>query len=222
MKGLHPVALEEEVAVDVEVAAVVAGDLGAERLHDLLVVQVAADPAELGVAQVAAVLALAADVVDVLPGALVGAEERVVAVDGCRDAGPDAFAVVTALDERLAAGERVVHGLAFAFVEHGRPSALAARHGSVVLVLGQAVGQAVADEDGLEVDVRLLVAEDLRAEDWDVVSGVRFAGDVEVLMRVLWELLEEEGEEGIDVLAGGYGVADAAATVGVADVDGLI
>lgn len=104
MEGLHPVALEEEVAVDVEVAAVVGRDLGAERLHHFLVVQVFADPAELGVAQVAAVLALAPDVVDVLAGALVGAEERVVAVDGCGHARPDAFAVVAALDERLAAG----------------------------------------------------------------------------------------------------------------------
>ena len=104
MEGLHPVALEEEVAVNVEIAAVVASDLGAQCLHDFLVVQVFADPAELGIAQVAAVLALAADVVDVLACALVWAEERVVAVDGCGHAGPDAFAVVAALDERFAAG----------------------------------------------------------------------------------------------------------------------
>lgn len=84
--------------------------------------------------------------------------------------------------------------MAFAFVQDGRPSTLAAGHGSVVFVLGQAVCEAVADEYRLEVDVSLLVAEDLRAEDGDVVSSVGFPGDVEILMRVLWELLEEEGE----------------------------
>lgn len=172
VKRLHPVALEEKVAIDIEVAAIVGRDLGAEGLHDLLVVQVAADPAELGVAQVAAVLALAADVVDVLARALVGSQERVVAVDGGRHAGPDALAVVAALDQRLAAREGVVHGLAFAFVEDGGPAAVAAGHGAVVFVLGQAVGEAVADEDRFEVDVSLLVAEDLGAEDGDVVARV--------------------------------------------------
>jgi len=62
------------------------------------------------------------------------------------------------------------------------------------LVLGQAIGETVANEDGLEVDVPLLVREDLGGEDRNVVASVRFTGDVEVLMRVLWELLEEEGE----------------------------
>lgn len=45
---------------------------------------------------------------------------------------------------------------------------------------------------------------------------------MEVLLRVLRELLKEEGEECVYVLSGSNGVADRAAAVGVADVDGLI
>ena len=84
--------------------------------------------------------------------------------------------------------------MAFAFIKDGWPSALAAGHGPIVLVLGQAVCETVTDEYGLEVDVPLPVAEDLSAEDGNVVSSIRFPGDVEILMRIFWELLEEEGE----------------------------
>ena len=45
------------------------------------------------------------------------------------------------------------------------------------------------------------MAQDLRREDWDVVTGIRFSSNMEVLMRILWELLEEEGKEGVDILA---------------------
>lgn len=41
-------------------------------------------------------------------------------------------------------------------------------------------------------------------------------------MSVLGELLEEESEKGIDVLAGSYGVADRASAVGVASIDRLV
>jgi len=54
------------------------------------------------------------------------------------------------------------------------------------------------------------------------VACIRFPGNVEVLLRVLWELLEEESEECIDVLASRNGIAHGAAAVGVADIDGLI
>ena len=54
------------------------------------------------------------------------------------------------------------------------------------------------------------------------MACVRFPGNVEVLLRVLWELLEEEGEECIDVLASRNGIAHGAAAVGVADIDRLI
>jgi hypothetical protein len=45
---------------------------------------------------------------------------------------------------------------------------------------------------------------------------------VEVLLRILWELLEEEGEQCIYVLACGNSVADRATAVRVTDVDGLV
>jgi hypothetical protein len=45
---------------------------------------------------------------------------------------------------------------------------------------------------------------------------------VEVLLGVLGELLEEEGEKGVDILASRPGVADGLAAVGVADIDGLV
>jgi len=66
------------------------------------------------------------------------------------------------------------------------------------------------------------VRQDLGGKDGDVVAGVRLASDVEVLLRVLGERVEEEGQEGVDVLAGGNSVADGRARVRVADVDGLV
>lgn len=154
--------------------------------------------------------------------ALVRTDDGVVAVDTGGDAGPDAAGAVAAFDEGFAAREGVVHGLAFAFAEHGGPAAGAAGHGTVVVVLRQAVGEAVADEDGFEVDVALFVGEDLGGEDGDVVSGIGFAGDVEVLVGVFRECLEKEGEEGVDVFTGGDGVGDGGAAVGEAGVDGLV
>jgi hypothetical protein len=45
---------------------------------------------------------------------------------------------------------------------------------------------------------------------------------VEVLLGIFWELLEEEGKEGIDILACSNGVANSGATVRIADIDGLV
>lgn len=45
---------------------------------------------------------------------------------------------------------------------------------------------------------------------------------MEVLLRVLRELLEEEGKKGIYILSCGNSVADRATAVGVADVDRLV
>lgn len=66
------------------------------------------------------------------------------------------------------------------------------------------------------------MSKNLRSENGDVVTGVRLASNVEVLLSVLRELLEEQGQKSIDVLASGDSVADSAATVGVADVDWLV
>lgn len=59
VEGLHPVTGEQEVAVDVHVARVVAVDLGSEGLHDVLLVEPLLDPSKLVVAErvVAALLA---------------------------------------------------------------------------------------------------------------------------------------------------------------------
>lgn len=45
---------------------------------------------------------------------------------------------------------------------------------------------------------------------------------MEVLSRILGELVEEECEKGVDVLASSDSVADGATAVGVADVDRLV
>jgi hypothetical protein len=54
------------------------------------------------------------------------------------------------------------------------------------------------------------------------VASVGLASNVEVLLAVLRELLEEQCQESVDVLASSNSVADRGATVGVADVDGLV
>jgi hypothetical protein len=54
------------------------------------------------------------------------------------------------------------------------------------------------------------------------MTGVRLASNVEVLLAVLRELLEEQSQESVDVLASSNSVADRGATVGVADIDGLV
>lgn len=63
---------------------------------------------------------------------------------------------------------------------------------------------------------------DLGGEDGNVVTSVGLARDVERLASVLGELLEEEGQQSVDVLAGSDSVGDRAATVRIADVDGLV
>lgn len=220
--GLHPVTVEEEVAVDVKVARVIAVNFGTEGLTNALLVEVLGHVAHALVAQIRGVLALAADVVDVLAGALVRGKQSVVAVDRGRDTDPGALAIVAGLDHGQTAGKSVVHGLARSLVEDGWVTTLTASHGAVVLVLGQAIGQTVTDKHGLQVNVAVLVRQNLRGKDGDVVASVGLASDVEVLLGVLGELLEEQGQQSIDVLASSDGVTDTAAAVGVANVDGLV
>ena len=45
---------------------------------------------------------------------------------------------------------------------------------------------------------------------------------MKILRSIFWELLEEQCEEGINVLAGGDGITDRATAVGEADINGLI
>lgn len=113
----------------------------------------------------------------------------------------------------MAAREGIVHGLASALVDDCWPASITTSHGSVVLVLFQTVGETVADHDRLKIDVSLLVLLDLTREHGDVVSRIGLACDVEVLMSILRELLEEQGQESVDIFACCNGVADGASTV---------
>jgi len=80
VEWLHPVTLEEEVTVDIEVAALVGRNLGAKRLLHFGFVEIGSDPLKIIVAQ-AATLALTTDIVDVLAGSLIGTNHGIVAVD---------------------------------------------------------------------------------------------------------------------------------------------
>lgn len=158
---LEPISIEEEVTVDVEVARVVTIDLGTDGITHALLAKVLANPAHALVAQVAGVLTLAANVVDVLTGALVRADHGVVTVDGGGNANPWALAVVARFDHALATRQRVVHGPASAFVNNRGVATITTSHGTVVLVLGKPISETVTDQNRLEVDVALLVRQNL-------------------------------------------------------------
>jgi hypothetical protein len=219
---LEPISVKEEVTVDVEVARVITIDLSADGIAHALLAKVFADPAHARVAQVACVLALAANIINILAGALVRADHGVVTVDRGGDANPGALAVVARLDHALATVQGVVHGLTGALVNNSGVASVTASHRAVVLVLSKAISETVTDQDRLEVDVALFVGEDLRSHDGDVVTSVGLASNMEVLLGVLRELLEEQCEESVDVLGSSNGVADRGATIGVANVDGLV
>jgi len=214
--------LEQEVAVDVEVAALIAVNLHSKGVHNVFLVEVVTDPTESRVAEVVAILALSTDVVHIHSGALVRTNEGIVAVDASGNARPHTTAVVAVLDQRLAARKSIIHAAALGFVKNSRIATLATGHGTVMFILRVTVGQAIANENRLEVDVPVLVGQDLGSENRDVVASIRLASNVEVLLSILGELVEEESEERIDILAGSDSVADGVAGVGVSDVDGLI
>lgn len=160
VERLHPVTLEEEVAVDVKVARVKAINFGSNSLQNFGLVEVGANKFEIIVAE-AAVFARLADIVDVLASALVRTQKGVVAVDGGRNASPGTFTVIARLNHRLAATESIVHGLASALVKNSRVTTLTASHGAVVLILSEAIGETVTDQNRLQVNVALLVGENL-------------------------------------------------------------
>lgn len=220
--GLHPVTVEQEVTVDVKIARVVALDLSTDGLANFGLVQVFRDIVHALIAQVGPRITLGADVVDVLSSLLVRANEGVVAVDRSRNAQEGTLSVVARLNQGLAAGQSIVHGLAAGLVQDSRVATIATRHGTVVIVLGETVGETVTDQNGLKVDVTLLVRQDLGSKDRDIVASVRLSRNVEVLLRILRELLEEEGEQGIDILASSYRVTDGRTAVRVSDVDRLV
>jgi len=157
VERLHPVSLEKEVSVDVKVTAVIAADFDAELLLDFRLVQEFTDPSKSRVAQVAAIFTLATDVVNVLSSSLIWSNHCIVAVNACRNARPNTLAIIAVLDQALATRKCVVHSLTFTSIEDSGISTLSASHWSVVLILGEAIGQSVTDKNGFEVDVALLV-----------------------------------------------------------------
>jgi hypothetical protein len=74
--------------------------------------------------------------------------------------------------------------------------------------LGETISESITDQDGLEVDVTVLVGQDLRGKDGNVMSGIRFTGNMEILCGIFGELLEEQGKKCVDVFTGRDGVAN--------------
>lgn len=222
MERLHPITVEQEISVYIEVAAVVAIDcLNAEGLHDVLLVQILVDGGKTGIAE-ATSFAVYANIVWVTTRLLVCANHLVIAVDGGRHTAQPALTFVAAGNHGLASRQGVVHALTLALAENGIVTTVATGHGTVVRVLGVRIGKAVADEDGFQIDVAVLVGQNFGREDGDIMASVRLAGDVEVLLSILRELLEEQGKQGVDVLASSTSVADCVTAVGVANVDRLV
>jgi len=172
VERLHPVALEEEIAVNIKVAAVVATNFHAELFHDRLLVQVFGNPTESSVAKIAAVFTRAANIVDVLSSLLVWANHGIIAVDTSRNARPNASALVAVLDKTEATWKSVIHCLTFALVKNSWPSSITACHRSVVGVLSKSICESISDKNRLQVDVALLVGEDLGCKDRNVVTSV--------------------------------------------------
>jgi len=222
VERLHPVSLEKEVSVNIKIAAVVATNFNTEFLLNRLFVQILANPAKSRVAEVVGILALTTDVVDILSGSLIRTNHSIVAVDTGRNARPNTLAIIAILDEALTARKSVLHSLAFTIIKNSWVTTLSTSHWLIVLVLSKAISKTVTNQDRLEVNVAFLVRQDLGIEDWDVVTSVRLASNVEVLLRIFGELFEEEGEKSIYVLASGNGIADRATAVGVPNVDWLI
>lgn len=222
VEWLHPVAFEEEVAIDIKVAAVVAIDsLNPKSGHNVALVEILVDVAQAGVTEAAA-LAVDTHVVRIATRLLVSSENLIVAVHRGRHAAEPALAFVAAADHGLTARQGVVHGLALALTQNSIVATFSASHGAVVRVLAVRISQAVADQNRLEVDIAILVRENLGGEDGNVVASITFTGNVEVLLGILRKFLEEQRQQCINILAGRGGVADGVATVGVANVYGLV
>lgn len=71
----HPIALEQEIPVDIKVATVVCHGLNTKSVLDFRLVEIFRNPAERRVAEVARILALATNIVDILASLLVWADD---------------------------------------------------------------------------------------------------------------------------------------------------
>ena len=219
LDGQEPVAALAKGRVDLFAAVFEAFDLYSESLQDLGLVEPRLDVVHFLVAEVS--FTILANVVHIEMCVREGLQKG--AVTGFAGAETAVLvAVVARLDSLLASREGICHGLAGGLVKNGLVATLSAGHGLVGGVLKVGVGKAVANHGALEVNVAVLVGQDLFAQGRDVVAGIRLAGDVEVLLGVLRELLEEQRQEGVDVLCGGRARAHILLAVGEAGVDGLV
>lgn len=66
MEWPHPISLEQEIAINIEVAAIIAANFSAKLLHNLVLVQILADPSQCRIAEIARILTFATDIVNVL------------------------------------------------------------------------------------------------------------------------------------------------------------
>ena len=99
MIRFHPVAIEQEVSIHVEVARGVSVDFGSHRLLDLVAVEVLGNEPKLRVTKILRVLAFFTNVIHILARSLIRTHHDVIAVDRCRDARPNTFALIAAFDE---------------------------------------------------------------------------------------------------------------------------
>ena len=172
MVRFHPIAVEQKVSIHVEVAGRIAVDFRSKRLFDLFSIEVFGNQSKLGIAKVFGILASFTDVVHILPRPLIWTHQRVIAIDRRRDTRPNAFACIAAGDERLAARKCIIHSLTGALVEDGRPTALSTRHGPVICILSQSVGETVPDQNRFQIDISMLVTQDFRRKHGNVMAGV--------------------------------------------------
>ena len=80
MERLHPVALKEEVAINVKITAFVSIDFNAKILENFRSVEPLSDVTELLITEISAIFTFATDVVDILSCPLVWSQESIIAV----------------------------------------------------------------------------------------------------------------------------------------------
>lgn len=128
---------------------------------DSLLVEVIGNPAKCRVAQIAGILALTTDIVDILASLLIRTDHGIVAVDSGWDTRPNTLTVIAVLDQALATGKGVIHSLALRLIKNSWPWSVTTRLWLIVLVLGEWVRQAVTDQNGLDYPDLLAAVQDL-------------------------------------------------------------
>ena len=79
VEWLHPVAMQQEISIHVEIAAIIAVNFGTQSLEDFGPIEPLGDPTKLHVAQRSTIRAFFADIVRVLTRALIRTDQATVA-----------------------------------------------------------------------------------------------------------------------------------------------